>query len=347
MTAAQATRADDAGASAQQPWLSIMLPVYNVAPYLEECLLSILSQADEGVEILLCDDCSTDDSMDVARKVADEHPGRITIMQNPQNLGLSGTRNAMKDRASGRYFWFVDSDDYLLPGAISALKTWIDREAPDVLSFKYRRGHMRKKAFRGPSNTVVHTPAKILAGIYRSRKMYSWAKVSHRKLWEGGLEFPVGKLFEDQYNTPLLALAAQTLVHIDKSLLVYRKRPGSILAQAVREKEQFAEKAHRDMAHAADRVREEMARTPDAETPESRFAMSHFLAREFAKTCERIERAGSEGCGGKDPRELAREFRAIMDGNSPIPFEEMLRLYRRPRHAYSYTQLRKALRFTA
>ena len=115
------------------PWLSILLPVYNVEPYLRECVESIASQADDGVEIMLVDDVSTDGSRSLLHTLQGELKGRLRLLQHQVNGGLSAARNTMLEAATGEYVWFLDSDDVLAPGAIADLKSVVERDRPDFV----------------------------------------------------------------------------------------------------------------------------------------------------------------------------------------------------------------------
>ena len=95
--------------------ISILIPVYNVADYVEECLNSILVQIDDNAEIIVMNDASTDNSWEVLQAYQ-THP-KITLVQAPHNRGLSGTRNALLPLATNQYVWFIDSDDAMHDGA--------------------------------------------------------------------------------------------------------------------------------------------------------------------------------------------------------------------------------------
>ena len=96
--------------AAVAPWLSILVPVYNVQDYLEECLTSVVEQLPQlqqspngvaGVEILVLDDRSTDGSRALMDQLAQRWPGRLTLMHHAVNQGLSAARNTMIDAARG------------------------------------------------------------------------------------------------------------------------------------------------------------------------------------------------------------------------------------------------------
>ena len=98
------------------PLVSVIVPVYNVAPYLEQCLDSIVDQTYRHLEIILVDDGSTDDSGAICGRYA-EGDSRIQVVYQ-KNKGLSGARNSGLDIASGEYVIFIDSDDYIWGGTI-------------------------------------------------------------------------------------------------------------------------------------------------------------------------------------------------------------------------------------
>lgn len=91
--------------------VSVIVPVYNVAPFLHRCLDSLLNQTFDSYEIILIDDGSTDDSGIICDEYA-ENNSMIRLLRKP-NKGLSSARNAGLELASGRFISFVDSDDYV------------------------------------------------------------------------------------------------------------------------------------------------------------------------------------------------------------------------------------------
>lgn len=93
--------------------LSVIVPVYNVEKYLQECVDSILAQDVEDMEVILVDDGATDGSGKICNEYA-EKDKRVTVIHK-ENGGVSTARNAGLDIARGKYITFVDSDDYLLP----------------------------------------------------------------------------------------------------------------------------------------------------------------------------------------------------------------------------------------
>ena len=89
--------------------ISIIVPVYNVEKYVDNCISSILNQSYKNIELIIIDDKSTDDSYEIISK----YSKKAIILQNKKNSGLSYTRNVGLDKATGDYISFIDSDDYI------------------------------------------------------------------------------------------------------------------------------------------------------------------------------------------------------------------------------------------
>lgn len=103
--------------------VSIGIPVYNVEPYIEKCLLSVLNQTYQNLEILVVDDLGTDKSMEIVERLQLSHPrgNLIKVIRHPINKGLGEARNTAIENAVGKYLCFVDSDDYIEPDTICLL----------------------------------------------------------------------------------------------------------------------------------------------------------------------------------------------------------------------------------
>jgi glycosyltransferase involved in cell wall biosynthesis len=99
------------------------MPVWGVERYIKRCLLSILNQNFDNMEVLVIDDCGTDHSIDIAKELATTHPkgDKIRIIRQPQNMGCWAARNRVLDEAQGKYIFLIDSDDYLFENAIPKL----------------------------------------------------------------------------------------------------------------------------------------------------------------------------------------------------------------------------------
>ena len=114
--------------------VTIVIPVFNVAPYIGDCLRSVMRQTYMGsIECLLVDDCGTDDSINIAERMIAEYDGTIIfrILHHEGNRGLSAARNTGTFHATGDYLYYLDSDDVITEDCIETLMR-IVAEHPDV-----------------------------------------------------------------------------------------------------------------------------------------------------------------------------------------------------------------------
>ena len=119
------------------PLVTIGIPVYNVEPYIEKCLLSVLNQTYQNLEILVVDDLGTDKSMDIVAELQQGHS--IKIIRHPENRGLGEARNTAIENATGKYLCFVDSDDYIEPETIEVLLKEAEEHDTDVVLASSRK----------------------------------------------------------------------------------------------------------------------------------------------------------------------------------------------------------------
>ena len=128
--------------------ISVIVPIYNVEPYVRQCIESLLAQTGPETEILLIDDGSTDRSGVIAEEYKD---GRIRVF-HLQNGGLSAARNFGIEHARGEWLMFVDGDDYVLPEFCSAPFALAQETGADLVAFrycKYRDGKTEQVAVPG------------------------------------------------------------------------------------------------------------------------------------------------------------------------------------------------------
>ena len=105
------------------PLVSIGMPAYNVEPYIEKSILSVLDQTYQNLELLIVDDCATDNTIGVVERIKKAHlrGGCIKILQQSHNMGPGEARNRTIEEAQGKYLFFLDSDDYIEPETIQLM----------------------------------------------------------------------------------------------------------------------------------------------------------------------------------------------------------------------------------
>lgn len=123
------------------PLVSIGIPVYNVEPYVEKCLLSVLNQTYQNIEILVVDDLGTDNSMNIVKEIQKQHisGSKIRIFTQPQNGGSGAARNTAIQNARGKYIYFLDSDDYIESNTIELMVDNAEEYDTDVVIASLRK----------------------------------------------------------------------------------------------------------------------------------------------------------------------------------------------------------------
>ena len=209
---------------------SIVIPVYNVKDYLERCFRSVLAQGGDDYEIILVDDGSTDgESGPLCDRLAALLPDRCLVIHKP-NGGLGDARNVGVERAQGDYILFIDSDDYLLPGLLEALRRKLAESDADIIDFGFvvdHEGKIRERHFGElPSDrcfSLSEHPEALL--VLPS----AWRRLYRRSLFlEHGIRYPARVWYEDIRTTPKLFACADRISSIDAPYYGYVVRDGSI-----------------------------------------------------------------------------------------------------------------------
>ncbi|WP_461215922.1 glycosyltransferase [Lacticaseibacillus sp. GG6-2] len=212
--------------------LSLIIPVYNVQNYITECAQSILAQPLVNCEVIFVDDGSRDNSIQVLNHYLQDFPEVNWRVLHKPNGGLSSARNFGLHAASGKYVWFVDSDDCLAIGAVQRLKQLIDEyDSPDSIFFDFMRFTDTIPEATGiDAHPTLSTGQDILSEIFqRNRDNYAWSFITKRSVYEANqIVFPEGRNYEDMATTYRVAYFSRRVVSLSEDLYYYRDRPGSI-----------------------------------------------------------------------------------------------------------------------
>lgn len=152
------------------PLVSIIIPVYNVEPYIERCLLSVLNQTYLHIEVIIVDDCTPDNSINIAEEVLFGYPGKnVRIIKHEENRGLSATRNTGIKAATGDYIYFLDSDDEIIKDAISDLVNNALNSGSDVVVGGIQiKGNYPEINLFFPDNYIISESEEILNTFFRN-----------------------------------------------------------------------------------------------------------------------------------------------------------------------------------
>ncbi|HEY8473032.1 MAG TPA: glycosyltransferase [Natronosporangium sp.] len=211
----------------RRPLLSVVVPVYRVERYLPTCLDSILADPTTAIEVLAVDDASPDRSGEIADEYAARDP-RVRVVHLPANGGLGPARNAGLDRATGRYVWFVDSDDWLPAGSVAAVLERLRTSAPDVLivdhALVFENGRT-SPSMSGPTLSRLRAPVRLAEHPELLQLAQSaCTKVVRRGLLdELKLRFAPGWYEDSAFSHPLL-MGAERIEVLDRICYYYRQR---------------------------------------------------------------------------------------------------------------------------
>ena len=221
--------------------VSVVVPFYNVEKYIEQCITSIQNQTYSDIEILCIDDCSPDKSIEIVERLAQKDK-RIKIIRHDKNKGLGGARNTGLRNATGKYIFFVDSDDWLERECIEKVFRQFERTGYDTIWFKPRvlwessgeytdispmfpyYAHCRQNFVTLDDTNLINFP------------LYSWNKAYDRQfLLDNDLFWRENVFFEDVEFYFKTSIKSPEIYIIDEQLYVYRRRNDSIISSATRE----------------------------------------------------------------------------------------------------------------
>lgn len=213
--------------------VSIVVPVYNVESYLSHCLGSLYEAAQKTLcEIILVNDGSTDNSRVLCEEYAKVHSG-VLVLDKP-NGGLSDARNYGTHKATGKYVYYLDADDWLEVGAVDLLVEYAEKESCEIVQggffYAYDDKLMHDTRWL-PNNDkfFVLSREEAMEQLIRNEyiKNFAWGKLYRRDIVRD-LDFPKGKYFEDSYWQHLAVHRCTRYGVINKPLYYYRQRESSI-----------------------------------------------------------------------------------------------------------------------
>lgn len=203
------------------PAVSVIIPVFNVRPYIDECLESLLAQTLDSLELVFVDDQGTDGTIPYLKGRIDAYrgPKSLRIVSTPRNGGPGAARNAGISVARGEFIAFVDGDDTVEPGFCASLYDAAQKEDKDLACCDieiggkvFRNGHTSdKKAF------LRHFVSYFTTFLYR-----------RSLLLDNGIVFPPGRSAEDTCFLTCSVLASNGIAKADGALYHYRILEGSV-----------------------------------------------------------------------------------------------------------------------
>lgn len=213
--------------------ISIIIPIYNVEPYIEKCLLSVFNQTYKNIEIILVNDCGTDKSVEIANRViiAYQASHDIKIIHHCQNQGLSAARNSGVKIATGDYIYFLDSDDSLPPNAINTLvQPIIKHPSIDVVIGEMQTTGQKMISYSLSLHGYLNKNEDIFIAYLQDKwNVMACNKLINREFFiKYSLYFMEGFLHEDIDFSLKLAISAHSMAFCNENTYSYFIRDDSI-----------------------------------------------------------------------------------------------------------------------
>lgn len=223
----------------QEQLVSIIIPLYNNRRFITKCVQSLQAQTYKNVEIIVVDDRSTDDSLDIVKKLSESDQRVIPVLSSGEK-GVSSARNEGIKLAKGEYICFVDSDDYVSATYVESLLTLIKHTGADISAVRYtnvseKQNKKFKKTFNPDNyNIEVYDKVSAMKQLFCGKKvrMNIWNKMYPRRFFEGENKLrydPTLKHCEDVCFLYDAFLKAEKVVYLPIKSYAYTKRRGSLV----------------------------------------------------------------------------------------------------------------------
>lgn len=206
------------------PYISIIIPMYNAESTIEKLLDSVIGQTLSNLELILIDDCSSDNSIKVVKKKLENQHINYLLIQNETNQGQSLSRRLGLTKASGDYVSFIDSDDWLDSTMYEEMYETAANNKADIVTCDHYI------EFNNQSTIANNKSNDLIEGILTNKVAGSlWNKIFKRDLFDSSIMWPKLNMGEDGAICIQLILRTKTLKHINKPLYHYYINPISTI----------------------------------------------------------------------------------------------------------------------
>jgi Glycosyltransferases involved in cell wall biogenesis len=223
------------------PIISVIIPVYNVEKYLDQCIKSVLDQTLKDIELICVDDGSTDGSLAILNSFAAQDRRMRVLTQ--KNLGAGAARNKGLETAHGKYLSFLDADDFFEPTMLELAYNRGEQTQADIVLFRenwYRdldqrfeeRAHVA--AAKNLPAADVFSPGDIQMSPFLALMGWAWDKLFRRDyIQKTGLRFQEIRIYNDMSFTYSAVLLAERLTFIDRVLVHQRIQRGGAISTTI------------------------------------------------------------------------------------------------------------------
>ena len=204
------------------PLVSVIMPAYNAAPFIEEAINSVISQTVKDWELLVIDDCSTDNTREIVEKIA-LHDSRVRLLVNEKNMGAAGSRNRGLDVFKGQYVALLDSDDYWYPQMLEKMIARTENTKADIIYCSYEL--VDEQGVKVCNDFLVPETTDFKQSIVRSVITCSTVLITADLASKN--RFPVNMYHEDIAMWFQILRDGGTACGVNEVLAAYRQRTGS------------------------------------------------------------------------------------------------------------------------
>jgi len=217
-------------------FLSLIIPVYKAEEFIVPCLNSVFSQICDGVEVILVDDGTPDNSMAVVRREFDQwiKSSQLKLLEQ-RNMGPGAARNTGMRNSRGDYIAFLDSDDVVLDGYFGEVIDLLKLGVADIVEFGFKRftnlENLSKESYRPLYNfNGLLKLSDVRVKVFAAGCWYPSTRIYRREVFDR-MVFPEGTHYEDLMMIPFIYMEDLMVIFIDKPLLGYRYNPESITSK--------------------------------------------------------------------------------------------------------------------
>ncbi len=223
--------------SIMNPKVSVLVPIYNVSPFIEKCLHSLFKQTFQDIEYVFVNDCTADDSMQKLGKVIELYPQRknqIKIIHHTHNRGLAAVRNTAIDNSSGEYILVVDSDDYINLDYVEEMYLFAKKENADIVVSDFIMEYPDKTIIE--TEVISDTSKERIYNVITEKSLSLWNKLMRRDLYaRKDCRVPEGlNYYEDRHVLVRLYYYAANVIKIDKAFYHYVQYNADSITRKIR-----------------------------------------------------------------------------------------------------------------
>jgi len=215
--------------------VSVIVPVYNTERFLPRCVESLLNQTLKGIEIILVNDASPDNSINIMKSYQKKYPDKIKLIDSKVNLRQGGARNLGLKISTGEYIGFVDSDDWVAPEMFKSLYDKALKDGSDMIGSQYfstdSSGNI--KLYKNKyTEEFLNISGKFLKDIQKEQLLFKingiWSHLYKRSIiFENNIFFPEHTAYEDNYFVRIYTLYIKKYSFLNESFYFYYKNLNS------------------------------------------------------------------------------------------------------------------------